>query len=51
MVAIIDINRSMILEFKNQLRATEAQHWQKFKNSQPQLKIYWFLKKSVLTVL
>ena len=29
---------------KNELRATEAQHWQKkIKNSQPQLKIYWFL--------
>ena len=35
----------MISKFKNQLRATEAQHWLKIKNSQPQLKIYWFLQK------
>ena len=40
MVAVIDIND---LKIRNQLRATEAQHWQNIKNSQPQLKIYWFL--------
>ena len=39
MVAIIDNLTSMISKFKNQLRATDAQHWQKIKNSQPQLKI------------
>ena len=37
MAAIIDINAFKLL------RATEAQHWQKIKNSQPQLKIYWSL--------
>ena len=35
----------MISKFLNQLRAIEAQNWQKIKNSQPQLKIYWFKKK------
>ena len=40
MVAIITITiTSVISKFKNQLRATEAQHWQKIKNIQPQLKI------------
>ena len=41
----------MISKFKNQLRATDAQHWQKIKNSQPQLKITGSDANSVLTVL
>ena len=37
MVAKIDIN---VLKC---LRTNEAENWQKIKNSQPQLKIYWLL--------
>ena len=35
----------MLSKFKNKLKTYEAKNRQKIKNSQPQLKIYWFLKK------
>ena len=34
---------SVLSKLKNKLRTTEVENWQKFNNSQPQLKIYWYL--------
>ena len=41
----------MISKFKNQLRATDTQHWQKIKNSSLNSKFTGSYKKSVFTVL
>ena len=41
MVAKNDIESSMLSKFRD----NEAKNWQKIKNWQRQLKIYWFLEK------
>ena len=34
--------KSILSKFKKKLRTNEAKNWQEIKNSQPQLKNFWF---------